>query len=373
MPKHAYLSASTAPRWTICTPSAKLCSGVDDRASPYAKEGTDCHELCAYLVEKALGRDTEDPTESLEFYNAEMRQCAEEYRNFVIEEIEEAKKHCTDPVVFVEQRLDFSKWVPDGFGTGDCVIVADELLQVIDFKYGLGVLVEAEMNAQMLCYALGAIDLFDGLYDITTVRMTIFQPRRNNIDTFTMSKDELLTWAQEVLKPAAALAYEGKGNYQAGDHCRFCKVKAECRARAELNMELAKYEFRDPPFLSEAEIADILERADGLVSWANDVKAYALQQALSGKRYEGWKVVEGRSIRKIADEKGAADAVIDAGYDPYEKRLLGITELSRMLGKARFEEILGGFITKPPGKPALVPVTDKRPEMNTAAEDFKNT
>lgn len=225
MAKHAFLSASSAHRWLECPPSAKACEGVDERASPYAQQGTDCHELCAYLVEKALGRDAEDPTENLDYYDQEMQDCAEGYCSYVMEQVEDAKKHCPDPQVMVEQRLDFSRWVEDGFGTGDCVIVADDVLQIIDYKHGLGVLVSAEKNPQMMCYALGAVELFDGIYDIKEIRMTIYQPRRENISTYSMTKEELLTWAEEVLVPTAKLAYEGKGEFKAGEHCQFCKVK----------------------------------------------------------------------------------------------------------------------------------------------------
>lgn len=210
MADHALLSASSSARWLACPPSAKLCAGKDDRASPYAQEGTDAHSLCQYKVEKALGKDVQDPTENLDYYNAEMESCAENYCSFVMEELAEAHKHCPDPLVLVEQRLDFSRWVRAGFGTGDCLIIADDMLQIIDFKYGLGVLVSAEKNPQMMCYALGALELFDGIYDIQKIRMTIFQPRRDNISTYEIGKDELLKWADEALKPTADLAFEGK-------------------------------------------------------------------------------------------------------------------------------------------------------------------
>ena len=370
MGKHAFLSASSSHRWLECPPSAKLCSEQEDRASPYAQQGTDCHELCAYLVEKSLGRDVEDPTENLTYYDQEMQDCAESYRDYVTEQIEAAKKHCPDPQILIEQRLDFSRWVENGFGTGDCVIVADEVLQIIDYKHGLGVLVSAEKNPQMMCYALGALELFDGLYDIREISMTIFQPRRENVSTFTMSKEGLLAWADEVLKPTAELAYEGKGEFKAGDHCQFCKVKATCRKRAEYNLELAKYDFEEGPMLEADEIAEILPQIDSLVSWAEDIKSYALEQALSGVRYPGFKLVEGRSNRKYTDEVAVAAVVSNAGYDPYEKKLLGITAMTKQLGKKKFDELLSGLIVKPQGKPVLVPQTDKRPELNTAANDF---
>ena len=371
MAKHAFLSASASHRWLNCPPSAKLSEGIPDQSSPYAQEGTDCHALCAYLVEKALGREADDPTESLTYYNAEMQSCADEYCSYVMEQLEAAKKYCTDPMVFIEQRLDFSRYVENGFGTGDCIIVADQVLQIIDYKHGLGVLVEAEENSQMMCYALGALEAFDDLYDIDRITMTIFQPRRDNISTWSCSKKDLLSWAEEVLKPTAALAYEGKGEFKAGDHCQFCKAKATCRKRAEYNLELAKYDFAMPDTLDEMEIAAILPKIDQLISWGSDLKDYALVQAQAGTHYEGFKVVEGRSNRKYIDEDQVASTVSAAGFDPYEKKLLGVTAMSSLLGKKKFEELLGGLIYKPPGKPTLVPDSDKRPAMNTAADDFQ--
>lgn len=372
MPKvHAYLSASSSHRWLNCPPSAKLNAGARDTPSEYARQGTDCHELCAYLVEKELGRKVKDPTENLEYYNAEMQNCAEEYRNYVLEQIEEAKTFCPDPQVMIEQRLDFSRWVEKGFGTGDCVIVADEQLHIIDYKHGLGILVEADHNSQMMCYALGALELFDGIYDINTVKMTIFQPRRDNISTFQISKEELLNWADTILAPTAVLAYNGEGEFKAGGNCQFCAVKATCRKRAEYNLELARYDFAMPDTLDEEEISIILSKLDSLTAWASDIKEYALKQIQSGVEYGGWKVVEGKSSRKFSDEQAVADTVIKAGYDPYEKKLLGITAMSTLLGKKKFNALLDGLIIKPAGKPTLVPASDKRPPMNTAKNDFK--
>lgn len=372
MAKHALLSASSSKQWLNCPPSAKLCAEESDRASPYAQQGTDAHAVCEYKVLAALGRSPNDPTENLEYYDSEMEECATEYCNYVMEQYEEAKTYCKDPQLMVEERLNFSRWVPEGFGTGDCVIVADEVLQIIDFKYGLGVLVEAEWNPQMMCYALGALDLYDGIYDIHTVKMTIFQPRRDNVSTFTLDKEELLKWANTVLAPTAQLAFKGEGDFKAGDHCQFCKVKATCRKRAEYNLELAKYDFEMPANLSDTEIAVILAKTDELVSWVNDIKDYALTQALSGTKYDGYKVVEGKSNRKYTDEGTVASVVADAGYDPYEKKLLGITAMTSLLGKQKFNELLGDYITKPQGKPTLVPDTDKRPALNTAKDDFKD-
>ena len=217
MGKHSFLSASASHRWINCPPSARLCEEYADRPSEYAQEGTDCHELCAYKVEKALGRRVKDPTENLTYYSQEMEDCAEGYCAFVMEEVAKARERCTDPLVLVEQRLDYSRYVgiEGSFGTGDCVIVSDGLLHIIDYKHGLGVLVSAEKNSQLSCYALGALDLFDGIYDIAQVSLTIYQPRRENVSTYTMSREELLAWAKTVLAPAAKLAYEGKGEFKA--------------------------------------------------------------------------------------------------------------------------------------------------------------
>lgn len=373
MAKHSLLSASASHRWLNCPPSARLCEEYEDKPSEYAQEGTDCHELCAYKVEKALGHRVKAPADNRTYYNSEMEDCAEGYCSFVMEQVTEAKKRCAAPLVLVEQRLDYSRYVgiESSFGTGDCVVVSDGLLHIIDYKHGLGVLVSAEKNSQLSCYALGALDLFDGIYDITEVSLTIYQPRRENVSTYTMSKDELLTWADTVLSPTAKLAYDGKGDFKAGDHCQFCKAKASCRKRAEYNLELARYDFEMPASLEDDEVASILTKVDELVSWASDLKEYALQKALSGTKFAGFKVVEGRSNRKYTDEDAVARTVEAAGFEPYEKKLLGITAMSQALGKKKFEELLGGLVYKPPGKPALVPKSDKRPAMNTAIEDFK--
>lgn len=375
MAKHAYLSASASHRWLKCPPSAKLCAEMKDESSPYAQKGTDAHELCEYKVLSALGIPTDNPAGHLDFFDEEMDSCTGQYCSFVIEQLEDAKNYCRDPKALVEQRLDFSRWVPGGFGTGDCLIVADKVLHIIDFKYGQGILVDAEDNPQMMCYALGALDTYDGIYDIESVKMTIFQPRRENISTCTISKKALLEWADTCLKPIAELAYNGEGEFQAGSWCQFCKAKADCRKRAEYNLELARYDFEMPANLDDTEIAAILGKADELVAWANDIKEFALRQAQSGTHYEGWKVVEGRSNRRFTDDSAVADAVTSAGYDPYEKKLLGITAMTSLLGKKKFEELLGGLVHKPPGKPTLVPESDKRPAMDSskaasAAEDF---
>ena len=223
----------------------------------------------------------------------------------------------------------------------------------------------------MMLYALGALELFDGIYDIDTVSMTIYQPRRNNISTCIRKKDDLYQWAEEILKPAAELAYKGEGTFACVDWCQFCKAKQECRARAEFNLQMAKSDFQMPPVLEDEEVESILGRLDELISWANDIKEYALQAAISGKQWDGYKVVEGRSNRKYVNDEAVASAVKEAGYDPYEHKVLGITAMQKMLGKARFDELLGSLTYKPQGKPTLVPESDERPAMNTAKNDFK--
>lgn len=368
--KHAVLSASSSARWIQCPPSALLCSKEKDVPSEYAMQGTDAHSLSEYKLRQALGEEVCDPTENLSFYDDEMEECAYQYADYVTEQYEKAKELCSDPIILIEQHLDFSKWVPGGFGTGDCVIVSDDKLTVIDLKYGLGILVDANLNPQMMCYALGALSIFDGIYDIKEITMTIFQPRREHISTYTISKDKLLLWAENTLMPKAKLAAKGEGEFNAGSHCQFCKVKATCRKRAEHNLEMAKYEFKMPNYLEDEEIEVVLEKVDELVSWAGDVKEYALKKAMEGKKWNDWKLVEGRSTRKYLDENAVAQKIIKEGYDPYEKKVLGITAMSKLLGKTKFEELLSGLIIKPQGKPTLVKRTDKRIELNSVKNDF---
>lgn len=374
MADHAFLSASSSPRWIVCPPSAKLNAAAADKVSEYAAQGTDAHTLCEYKVLKFLGRNIRDPTEDLTYFDKEMADCTDSYQQYISEQIIKVKEHCKDPIVLVEQRLDFSKWVPQGFGTGDCVIVSDDVLTIIDFKYGIGVLVEAERNPQLLCYSLGALELFDGIYDINKIVMTIFQPRREHISTYEITKEELLEWADTVLAPAAQLAAKGEGEFKAGEHCRFCKVKATCRKRAEYNLELARYDFEMPSNLNDDEIEAILSKADELAAWCSDVKEYALQEAVKGKQWKDWKAVEGRSNRKYTNETAVADTVKNAGFDPFEHKVMGITAMTKLLGRAKFEELLGSLIEKPKGRPTLVPMSDKRPAITKAAEaaeDFK--
>lgn len=368
--KHAVLSASSSERWLNCPPSARLCEAYEDKCSDYAAEGTDAHALCEFRLKQVLGIPADDPIENLSWYNEEMEDCATGYAAYVSELLETAKQTCADPVVMIEQRVDFSRWVKEGFGTADCIVIADGVLNICDYKNGQGCLVLAERNPQMMLYALGALEIFDGIYDIDTIRMTIYQPRKSNISVYEMDKADLYEWANSELTQKAQLAYEGQGSFSCGEWCRFCKAKAECRERAEANLALARYEFQTPALLADEEIADILGKVDALTAWAADVKEYALQQAISGTAFPGWKLVEGRSNRKYTSETAVAAAVEGAGFNPYEKKLLGITAMQKLLGKSRFEELLAPYIEKPQGRPTLVRSSDKRPEWNTAKNDF---
>lgn len=367
---HAVLSASGSHRWLNCTPSARLELEFENTTSEAAREGTAAHALCEHKLKKFLKKRSKRPVSD---YNSdEMEECTDAYAEFVMEQYEEAKKSCKDPVILIEQKLDFSCYVPEGFGTGDCIIISDDKLHIIDFKYGQGIFVEAEHNPQMMLYALGTLEIYDALYDIKEVSMTIFQPRRENVSTWTIPIEELKVWAEEELKPKAQMAYDGDGEYLPGEWCTFCKVSVKCRARAEEKMKLARLEFKMPPLLTDAEIEEVLDVLPDLTKWANEITAYATEAAIHhGKEWNGFKVVEGRSNRKYRDELLVAEAAREHGYtDIYRQTLIPMTEMQKLMGKSAFEEILGDLIYKPPGKPILVPNTDKRPAMNvTNAEN----
>ena len=360
---HALLSPSASHRWLECPPSVRLTELMEDKPSAYADEGTLAHSIAEGKLKSHLGY-AENP---IKCEDALMDEYTDDYVAFVDEQMSVLE----NPSAFVEQRVDCSKYVPECFGTCDALIISDGVLHICDLKYGTGIKVEAVGNDQLRIYALGAFEMFSCLYDIITVRMSIFQPRLSHSDTWEISIDELLKWADEVLVPAAKQAWNGEGNFKAGEHCRFCKAKTTCRKRAEYNLELARYDFEPPATLDDIEIAAILAKADELVSWVTDIKEYALRQALSGVSYDGFKVVEGRSNRKYTDENAVIAAVTAAGYDPYEHKILGVTAMTSLLGKKQFNDILGGLITKPQGKPTLVPGSDKRPAMTTIIDDFK--
>lgn len=371
MSKHALLSASSSSRWIACPPSVRLSENIEEEESVFAKEGSECHELCAVLLYQKL-QDPKAQINMFQYENVEMQQYAIDYVNFIFNKYQEIKKQCSDAIILIEQELDFSDFVKDGFGTGDCVIVADGTLHIIDFKYGQGVLVESIGNTQMMCYALGAIQTLDCLYDFDEIEMTIYQPRKENISSWTISKEELLKWAKEVLKPAADLAYEGKGEFKIGEHCRFCKAKAICRKRAEHNLALAKYDFKMPDTLEDMEISTILKIVDDLVSWANDVKEYALDNAIQGKHYEGFKLVKGRATTVYSDPEKVINRLKENGINPYIPKIAPITELKKLLGNEKFNNLLGDLLLKKPSGLKLVPESDKREEYAPAQDDFND-
>lgn len=380
---HAKLSASGSHRWLNCTPSVAIEKDFPNESSVYAAEGTLAHELGEISLRRDLEQITETefkkklkPIMTNELWTADMPDYVDRYVNTCMEKVAEAKKTDSLAEFRVEQRLDFSDWVPEGFGTGDFVIVADGKVEICDLKYGKGVPVSAENNSQMMLYALGAIAEFDFIYEVETVKMTIIQPRLDSVSDWEISKEDLLKWAEEVVKPKAELAMKGEGELLAGEHCTFCKAKAVCRARALKNLEIAKYEFRDSKTLDDEEVADILSGIDELVKWATDIKDYALNEAVEHRVvYPGFKVVEGRSNRKYTDTDKITEILTSNEYTEDKifkpKELLGLTAMEKVVGKKKLTELIGGYIEKPYGKPVLVPETDKRQVYNPAKADFE--
>ncbi len=368
--KHARLSPSSSNIWLHCPPSVRLSEKYDDQASIYAEEGTEAHSLCEYELRTILGETATDPKPGLKFYDQEMQDSADGYVETIMALFEELKHTDESASVFVEQQVDFSEYVPDGFGTSDAVVIGGSTMIVCDFKYGKGIEVSADHNTQLMCYALGCYLAFSPIYDIADIRLVIYQPRLSNYSVWDCSADALIDWAETVLRPNALLAEAGEGSFAAGDWCRFCRARHTCRERSLKNLELAKYDFKLPPDLSNEEVADILSLLDDLETWASDIREHAVKSILSGDAIEGWKLVEGRSNRKYTDDEAVAAAVSDAGYDPYDHKVLGITAMTSLLGKKKFNELLGELVYKPPGKPVLVRADDKRPEYSNAKSDF---
>lgn len=368
---HAVLSASSSSRWIACPPSALLQEKYRDFGSVYAEIGSEAHALGESKVLDFLGKPHTDPRPEMKYLDQEMEDATDAYASFIDEQVATAKETCPDPLVLVEQEVDYSRWAEGGFGTADAIIVGEGHLWITDLKYGTGIEIDAQSNSQLSCYALGAIDLLDDLYDFHTVTLSIFQPRRSHISSWTTTREALLDWGEGVLRPAAQQAIKGEGKFCAGDHCRFCKAKHECRARADQQMNLMRYEFQLPPTLTDDEVEEILGQVDQLVSWAEDIKTYALTAALGGKQWKTYKLVEGRSTRRYSDENAVAEAVMAVGKDPYERRLLGVTAMTQLLGRKQFNEILGGLIVKPSGKPCLVPLSDKRPAIDNNDNEYE--
>lgn len=367
---HSILSPSGSHRWINCTPSAMLEQEFENKTTEAAEEGTAAHAFCEHKLRKSLKLRSKRPVS--DYDSDEMQECTDAYVDFVNEQLKIAKQRCKDPLILVEEKVDFSRYVPDGFGTADCLIISDDELHIVDFKYGQGVLVDAFDNPQMKCYALGALETYGNLYDITSVSMSIFQPRRENVSTWKTTVKELKYWAENVLKPKAELARKGKGEYRCGEWCRFCKAAVRCRARAEEKLRLAEDEFKLPPLISDEEIEEILNVIPDLTKWAADIQNYALDMSVNhGKEWSGFKVVEGRSVRKYKDEDAVIEKAKENGYtDIFKSSLITLTEMQKLMGKKKFGELLGDLIIKPKGKPSLVPIADKRPAIKL--ENVKN-
>lgn len=382
--KHAKLSASSCFRWYNCPGSVKLAEQcADPGSSSYADEGTLAHSVAELKLRMMIGEVSPKQYEKelaklqkSEYWSGEMDEATTFYADTVIEHLAVAGE---DAELMIEQQFSLAKWVPEGFGTSDAVVIGGNKIEIIDLKYGKGIKIDAENNLQLRLYALGTADLFGDLYEFDTVETTIIQPRLDHVSTDSMYLDDLMQWAEFELKPVAQEAMDGSDRTACGDWCRWCPAKAICRKRAEYNLEVAKDDFKAPPLLTDEEIGEILIRADEVKKWVEDIQAFALEQALAGKHYDGWKLVEGRSIRKYADDLKVAEKLVAAGYDEamlYERKLYGITAMEKIVGKKKLTTTLGDLLIKPAGKPVLVPESDKRETINTteaAKADFNNT
>lgn len=394
--EHALLSASSASRWMHCTPSARLEDTLPDSTSDYAAEGTLAHSIAELKVRKKfleamsvrsynsqIKKFESDPR-----YDPEMQGYTDEYLDYITGV---AMSYASRPLVAAERRLDYSNYAPEGFGTGDCIIIGGDTLHVIDFKYGKGVPVSAEENPQMMLYALGAIDFYSIIYDIKRIVLTIFQPRSDGdtVKEWAIDRDKLLDWGVFTVRPLAAKAFAGEGEFVPGKWCGFCRAKAQCRARANTNTALEDFKgiaapskaesgkFPMPPLLSDAEVGEVLQKAIDLEKWASDLKDYALSAILNGKEISGWKVVEGRGNRAWDNQDTAFDTLKAAGIDEallYERKPVTAPALEKELGKKIFSEVVGTHVIKQPGKPTLAPEADKREPYHPhdAASDFKD-
>lgn len=380
--KHALLSASSAHRWLVCTPSARLEEQLPEKRSEYADEGTLAHEIAElklrkYYIEpmpKSTFTRRLNKLKKHELFQEEMLKHTDTYLEY-LQGITLALS--VTPHVAIEKRIDYSHIAPEGFGTVDCLVIAENTLYVTDFKYGKGVPVSAVDNPQMKLYALGAYKEYGFLYPIEKVKLAIVQPRLDNISEFELPIEELVAWGDEI-KPIAQKAFNGEGEFVPGEHCKFCRAKAQCRARANEFLALEDFGMKEPELLSDVEIGQILEKAMDLESWVKALKDYALGETLKGKEIPGWKAVEGRSQRNFVDIEKAFEHLKANGIDEavlYERVPLTVSKLEKQLGKKQFKELLEepGFIEKTPGKPTLVPISDKRPPIVNISpeEDFK--
>ena len=371
--QHATLSASGAHRWIACTPSALLEAKFPDSYNESAEEGTFAHAWAEVQLKKFFKLGNQDKLNQLEkemkedkWYSAGLAEYVDEYVSMVTSLADD------NSVIKIEDQLDFGKWVPGGFGTGDAVFISDNKLTVCDLKYGKNVPVSAIDNPQLRLYALGAYEAYNFLYDIEEVRVMICQPRNGGISEETLTVEELLAWGEQV-KEIAEKAIKGAGETVAGEHCRFCKAATQCKALRDYNLAGIDPAKGCDDLMSPEELAVVFSRADGIISYLNSVKAFCLDRALQGRPLPGYKLVEGRSNRKYTDEQKIADELLEAGYKDFYKpqQLIGITDMQKLLGKKKFEAMLSEYLIKPPGKPVLVPVTDARPEYNNAADDFE--
>lgn len=381
---HALLSPSAAHRWIHCTPSVRLEEGVQDQGSDFAAEGTLAHAIASRKILETLGRPHDEQDREIEelrerYYSEEMEGYTDTYRSIVLEKFNDAKTRSKDAQLLVEVRLDFGAFLPDAFGTADAVIIADDLMEVIDFKYGKGVKVDADHNPQMMIYALGALDEFLLDYDIKRVRMTIVQPRIDNLSECGMMVGELTAWRTVTLKPAAEKAFAGVGDQVPGEWCQFCKVRATCSAIAEKARQICNEDFREARLISDEDIPGLLPLVPVLKGWLEDFASHALQRALDGATIKGYKLVEGRSIRQVTDQDALLGALLVKGYqrDDLLKKpeLKAIGELEKLVGKKAFAEIGKPWLVKPQGKPTLAEESDKRPvwkPKESASEDFDN-
>ncbi len=379
---HALLSASGASRWLNCPPSARLEEQFPDTTSEAAKEGTLAHSMAELKVEKYFTPMAKSAyTRKLnklkkeDLYTKEMDSYTDDYLEHVKGIV---LSFPTSPNVMWEKTLRYTDYVPEGYGTADCLIIGGNTLYIIDFKYGKGVPVSAENNSQMRLYALAAISEYGMLRDIQTVNMVIFQPRLDSISTDQMEAAALIDWGNTYVKPLAELAFKGGGEYTPGEHCRFCRAKAQCRARANQNSALEEFKNVLPPLITAEEVGSLLLKAQDLAKWAKDLEEYALKACLSGETIPGWKAVEGRSNRKFTDTDAAFKELTEKGLAKeellYVKKPITLTETEKLLGKKEFDAALSDFIEKPPGKPTLVKEDDKREpyRVNSAENDFKN-
>lgn len=387
--KHALLSASRAERWLNCPPSARLEERYKElcgeSSSRYADEGTLAHEFADLSLRYAIKQITEkEYNKSLselranELYTDEMEEQVEKYTNFVLEEFAAAQAKTKDAVLLIESRLDFSHIVEEGYGTGDAIIIADDVMSVVDFKYGKGVKVEACENPQLKLYGIGALRNYDIIYDIKTVHLIIVQPRIDNYSKWEISIPELYKWGEEVVKPTAQKAYEGKGLHKAGDHCKFCAVKAMCATLAQKSLSVTKHNFKEPELLSDEQLVGIYKQTPMLLDWLNSVSEYLLNKSLDGQEFPGLKLVEGRSRRKWVDEDKVRAKLKEEGYpeDSYIKTSLrGISDIERLVGKKEFPILMKDLFITPQGNPTLVLDTDARPEykrVEQAKKDFSD-